>query len=247
MVAAVQSAVRALFADEAKAAGVTPAAPAAPSPGPGAQAAPMPTPVVTYSALPYRRWILGGRLAFATPGGDFDTDVKQSDYIGGQGVFQLEGLYRLTERVGLGGYLSYGAGQPGDFFKDGCDQGLTCSISVVRLGVDVTYEFADPRAKVVPWVGAGLGFEVYDLSIEDDVGGKITASANGFEPLHLQAGIDARFGGQIRLGAFGMFGIARYSSGEVDFTDIGLGSGSGKMDGTTHSYGTFGLRAAVEL
>jgi hypothetical protein len=240
MVAAVQNAVRALFANEAKAAGVAPAA-AAPPAGPAAQSAPPAAPVVTYSGPPFRRWLFGLRIGYARPAGDLDAVSKQADWVKPHGMFQLEAAYKLSPRLSLGASLSYGGASTGSELKGICAAaGLTCDPSVVRLALDANYDFTAPEAQFVPWVNAGIGFESLIVTVN---GGAGSISASGFEPFHGSLGVDLR-AGKLRIGPYAMWSVARYSTLEVK---IGSSTTSGSLDGKAHSYGSFGLRAALEL
>ena len=94
-----------------------------------------------------QQWQLGVRLGYAPAMGNAyeskldGTAAKMSDGVKAMIPIQLDAGYRITPELTLGAYFSYGFAQLGGSAKDTCDQnGLDCSASDYRLGVQATYQ-----------------------------------------------------------------------------------------------------------
>lgn len=183
---------------------------------------------------------LGLRIGFAPAMGDAAKDSPMSDGIKSQVPVQLDALYRLNKDVGLGAYFSYGFGQVASACKEG---GVTCSANVIRVGLEGTYTLSQVQFALVPWVGAGLGWE--RGAIKEELGGqKQDTSFTGYE-LNLQAGGDYKVNDQFVLGPYLMLNFARY--GNFD-TSGALGSASGSIDNKAmHEWFGFGVRGKFSL
>jgi opacity protein-like surface antigen len=146
---------------------------------------------------------VGARLGAGFALGDVGGTLPMSDWTQGQIPLQLDVLYRVTSRVRVGGYFSWGFGLPGD----ACD-GLGCSAAVTRLGVEGTYAFAG--RSFVPWVGAGIGYEWNTI----DAGAE-KASFTGFELLGLQGGADFAVSPRLSVGPYVAFSLGQYDEGAI--------------------------------
>jgi len=233
MVAAVQNAVRVLFAPEAAAAGAPVTAAAQPSA--------VPQPELQQPAGPgYRRWLLGLRLGYAQPNGDIDSTAKMADWVKPHGMFQVDLFYKFTPRFSWGGAIGYGSASTGTVLKTLCDPS-TCSPSVIRLSLDLNYDFSGPEAQFVPWVNVGVGFESLIVSFNGSTDNSVSAS--GFEPFHGGLGLDLR-AGKLRIGPYAAVSFAKYSTLEVK---VGGTTQTGTLDGKMHSFAFFGARGALEF
>lgn len=217
-------------------------APAAQSPDTGASGTEKP-----------KRFVLGLRLNLSIPAGiaegqdpdvDDDVDVKLSDYSKVQGTFWLEAGYRVLPQLMLGVYVSAGAGGMGSMLKTTCDMdGIDCSITDVRLGVQGTYDFA--LSKMVPWVGAGLGYEVLTATLEGP-GGKATLDASGAEWLLLQGGLDFA-AKQLRFGPFLSVTFSRFTNGECSGSACPETGSFDLKNPAFHEWIMLGARGTVSL
>lgn len=153
----------------------------------------------------------------------------------------------IGARIGpafVGGYLAYAFGKTGSAL----DTGTARSASDVRVGFEVLWHLG-PDRKVDPWVGLGVGYEWLNLSVTGN-GGKVYASARGFEWTNLQLGIDFVLGRNFRLGPFVMANIAEYDVGSLGLingqgTDVG--GSSDLQSKAVHAWIDIGLRFAFLL
>ncbi|MFO0582912.1 MAG: hypothetical protein U0229_11600 [Anaeromyxobacter sp.] len=246
MVPAIQRAVRLLFAPEAQAAGMPVNATLDELSGGAVQ---QPENVLAPTGPKLRKWIFGVRLALARPNGSIDGTAKMADWVKPHGAFGLDLFYKVTPHLSWGGSLSYGAGSAGPVLKQVClvDTGagtvqLTCDPAVIRLALDLNYDFTDQEAKLVPWLNAGVGFESLIVTINGSSNNSISAS--GFEPFHGGAGLDLR-AGKLRFGPYVLLSVAKYSTLEVK---VNGNTQSGSINDTkTHSLLFLGLRGAAEF
>jgi hypothetical protein len=185
---------------------------------------------------------LGARVGYAFGIGDVfaatgtDPAMGMSEWTKGQIPFQLDGLFRLSEKVAVGAYLAYGIGQAGD----SCDYpGADCTARVTRLGAQGTYTFST-GGKFVPWAGVGIGYEWNSI---EDAGDK--ATFKGWEYLNLQLGGDVKLGGKFSAGPYAMVSIGRYADVEVETSGIGLGVEI--PDKSVHAWIGLGLRGKFDL
>ena len=140
------------------------------------------------------------------------TDPYMDSVVTGNVPLWFDLGYRVTPNVLLGGYFQYGFGFPGDYIEGCGDSGVSCSLPVVRLGVQVHYH-VQPFEVVDPWFGAGIGYEWFTLSAtEDGMSGSLGLS--GFEFVNLQAGIAFGLGEKKKfaIGPFVALSLAQYSS-----------------------------------
>jgi hypothetical protein len=158
---------------------------------------------------------LGLRLGYGLPMGESQKGVDLADGITGQVPVQLDAMWRLSPNLSAGAYFAYGFGQVGDSLDDVCDgPGVDCSARDMRLGAQAAFTFAQPAAKLAPWIGAGLGWEWGTLTAEsDDADGSITFS--GFDAT-LQGGADYRLSPKFAVGPFVALSFGRYSDASGD-------------------------------
>lgn len=163
---------------------------------------------------------VGARLGYGIPFGKVHSqgngDNKMSDFVSGQIPLQLDIGYRLDPQLFLGAYFQYGIAFPG---ADDCDQnGVSCSASDVRLGIQAQYHF-NPITVDGGWIGAGLGYEWGNLSMEA-LGAEMNVQARGFEFLNLQGGYDFVVADKFRVGPFALLTIGQYGTAKVE-TPVG--------------------------
>lgn len=183
------------------------------------------------------QFTLGARVGYAPAMGDYAKDSPLKDGVKSQIPIQVDGLYKFTPQFAAGLYFSYGIGQLSSAASDECDlNGVDCSASTMRLGVQGTYSLTNVSPTFVPWLGAGLGFEW--LTQKASFGG-VSASADttGFEFLNLQGGADYKVSDAFALGPYVLFSMGQYSSFE----------GTSIPDKGVHEWLHFGIRGKFDL
>jgi hypothetical protein len=185
---------------------------------------------------------LGVRVGYASAQGDVGREVALDEWESGQIPIQAEVLVRVSRRAAVGAYASYGFGLASGDVKLLCEL-FGCSLSVVRAGVQAVYEF--PAGAMVPWIGAGVGYEWSLANFAAGRAGPRSATLHGFEWLNLQGGADWRLARRLAVGPFLMGSIAQYRSGELA-TDAGSFSGT-RSERAVHGWFQVGLRARFDL
>jgi Outer membrane protein beta-barrel domain len=155
---------------------------------------------------------LGIRFGYAIPFGNISgaPGDGMNDNFWGATPFVLEADYRVNGAVSVGGLFQYGILQIKENANTGCEDGLSCSGSVVRLGIQGIYHILVP-SRFIPWVGLGAGYEWMNIHISQG-GASASSGAHGFELLTLQAGGDFRLSPHLSIGPYASFTIARYGT-----------------------------------
>jgi hypothetical protein len=174
-----------------------------------------------------------------------------SDGIAGQIPLWLDVGYRALPELFVGAYFQYGFGFMGDLFDESCDvDGIDCSASDVRLGVQVHYHIM-PFQSVDPWVGLGLGYEWLTLGAEGG-GLETSTTARGFEFANFQAGADFLVGPKAAVGPFISFSLGQYSDASFDCSPATACGGFSGIDGdienkALHEWLVLGVRGDFVL
>ncbi len=158
---------------------------------------------------------LGARIGYGLPLGEVAEDGDLDEAIASQVPIWIDAGYRINESLFVGGYFAYGFGQLSDEIDDLCVDGVDCSLSVMRFGVQGVYNILPSTESTSPWVGLGIGYEIYGLSVEA-AGESADLSASGFEFANLQGGVDFEVANAMRVGPFLSFSLGQYSSVEAD-------------------------------
>lgn len=185
---------------------------------------------------------VGARLGYGIPLGKVhsmgDGDNALSDSISGQIPLQLDLGYRLDPQLLLGGYFQYGIAFPSD---DACDpDGVSCSASNVRLGLQAQYHF-DPITVDGAWIGGGIGYEWMTVHVE---AGGIDGSVQvrGFEFLNLQGGYDFVVADKLRVGPYALLSIGQYSGSTVE--TAGISQSNSIDEKAIHSWLMLGVKGS---
>lgn len=175
------------------------------------------------------------RTGLALPLGQaFTASGLMSDTITASVPVRLDVGYRFARHFYAGG-----AAQIATIIPNGCPSGSSCSGTDVRFGLMVAYH-ARPTRTVDPWLGAGVGYEILDVS--RSVGGSsVDISARGIEVLDLELGVDLRPTRSLRLGPVLSSSIGKYTRVAVN------GTPTADFDTATHAWVMLGFRGAFDL
>ena len=144
---------------------------------------------------------------------------------------QLDVTYDVARDFPAGLYVSWSFGRLAAAEAAACDAaGATCSVGSFRLGLQAAHLFRRDAARLVPWVGAGLGLEFVNFRHSG-------ASSNGFEgfELLLQGGAQYRLRERLSLGPYLQLSVGEYRGMD----------GHGIRDKTRHGWMGVGARATV--
>ena len=179
---------------------------------------------------------IGYGLAMGDLGGDVGEPLAMSDFQSSQIPLQLDVAYRLSEKLAVGGYFSYGFGSVGDAMDEDCRAfGVDCTASSMRAGAQVLYAFS-PGKQWNPWAGAGLGYEWNTVEAGSD-----EFVFKGWEYLNLQGGLDYKLSEQFSAGPYLMLAIGQYDEAEI------LGESGDVPEKAMHSWLSFGVRGRFDL
>jgi len=191
---------------------------------------------------------VGARLGYGIPLGEVAEGSDLSDGISGQIPIWLDVGYRPMDELMIGLYFQYGIGFIGGSFDEVCDlDGVDCSASDIRLGVQAHYHIS-PLEQLDPWIGLGVGYEWISFGAEG-MGAEITTTADGFEFLNLQAGLDISVAEHFKLGPFLSFSLGQFGSASFECTGGPACGGTGSIDGDIeekgmHQWLVIGVRGA---
>jgi hypothetical protein len=166
---------------------------------------------------------LGARVGYGVPIGkasDEGTD-DLNRVISGQVPLWID-LGVRTNRLFVGSYFQYGLGLLGDEIDEQCEDlengadaagnDAGCHVRDLRLGVQFHYHLGKPP-DADPWIGLGFGYEWVTHTAWAEVGddeASIRTTAEGFELLNLQGGVDFLLGPSAALGPFFTWTVSRY-------------------------------------
>jgi hypothetical protein len=151
--------------------------------------------------------------------------------------------YRFSPR--LWGQLFFDLA-PASAAPELCTAGVSCSASDVRLGLGVLFRLA-PRARLDPWLGAGIAVEVMNAEgLNVAQGARYEWSWFGFELPFVEAGIDLAVSDRVALGPFVSGTFARFTSESVR-PEGGATSSGGIKQRTNHGWLSAGLKATLKL
>lgn len=139
----------------------------------------------------------GFRTGFALAGGQIASGETFNPGVG-MVPFWFDVGYRLDKYFFVGGYGQFGISIQS---KSSCPAGATCHGTDFRFGGSVQAHIL-PDGKFDPWFGAGMGYEMYDIT------GSVIS---GLELVNAQVGLlykDTRFGG---VGPFAAISLGRFS------------------------------------
>ncbi|HEY3233683.1 MAG TPA: hypothetical protein VGJ84_03145 [Polyangiaceae bacterium] len=173
-------------------------------------------------------------------GGEIRPAMSQmNDEIAGQVPLWFDVGARIRSNFMVAAAFRYGFGVAGNNLA--CGGGWRCSTHDIGLGVEFLYHFR-PLEVVDPWIGAGLGYEWWSVTIGG--AGVITSGARGFEFLNVQGGVGFALGvPSARFGPFLSLSVGQFDSISVECTGACSVSGGGDVQNKTmHQWLIFGVR-----
>ncbi len=178
---------------------------------------------------------VGLRGGFAIPGGQAKS-VALGDVVKYVVPIGLDVGYYLRPNLYLGAYFLYGFAGTSTSSQDACPSGTdtSCSAVAYKWGLVAEYAFRHKRSWS-PWVRGGIGFDVINLTANDNTHATVQSSSLfGVEWAVLSGGLDFKPGYFYGLGPYGEFALGDYGK-----------KGGGIAD--PHFFATFGLRARTGL
>lgn len=185
------------------------------------------------------------RVGYAVPFGDVDGDSGDSlsGTFSGAVPFVVEAGYRFDRHFTLGPYFQYALAQVKDGAGGLCGNGVDCSGSIIRLGLEGLYHL-DLGSAFIPWFGLGVGYEWMNIDVSAG-NNHASASAHGWEFLTLQLGGDIYVAPQFAVGPFISFSIARYGRASGSFGNTTTSSDISNP--AVHEWLEFGARFSFGL
>ncbi len=168
------------------------------------------------------------------------TNDKLSDSIKGEIPLWLDAGYRFSPQLYVGLSFQYAFGFVPS--NSECTQGVSCSVSDLRLGANVLYHLTPDQPADV-WVGLGVGYEWLELSASG-AGISVSGSGSGFEFANLQAGVDIATTPSFALGPFASFSLGQYRS--FSLSGAGRSMDQDITDKSLHEWLLFGVRGVSD-
>jgi opacity protein-like surface antigen len=178
---------------------------------------------------------IGLRTGMALPVGDaFVSSGPLTDTIRAYVPLRLDLGYRIARHFYVGADVQLAALVPNN-----CPSGASCSGHDIRFGALVAYHLL-PSEKVDPWIAAGMGFEMLNIS-RSSGGANVDFSARGLELLDVELGADIRPNASLRLGPVLSSSIGRFARVSVN------GASTADFDTALHAWVMLGFRGAFDL
>ncbi len=179
---------------------------------------------------------LGLRVGYAATSGDAVSDNPMKESIKSQVPVQLDVGYHLHSQLSLGGFVALGLAQVGA----GCSE-ASCLGHVLRFGVQGTWHFWQ-RGVVLPWFGAGLGYEWSRYTLERS-GSRLEVNMRGVEFFNAQGGFGYVVSDKLSVGPFAQVSLGHYNALSVA-SPLGDSFGT-PPSGSVHAFFTCGLRVSM--
>lgn len=193
-----------------------------------------------------RGFQLAMRTGAAVPVGELRTDFKMSDALGVQLPFLLDVGWKPLAPLFVGVYLGAAVGGATGVVERQCTSvGLSCTGLGFRGGLQVSYQFL-PAARVGPWIGYGIGYEIGGSSGSNG-DRSISNSYRGFEWAHLLGGADIRLTEYFGIGPFLDVALGQYDRAKSEAEDGGRVTALGGTieDKAFHAWFIFGVRVVM--
>jgi hypothetical protein len=198
------------------------------------------------AVAPYGGLELGLRLGVGFPAGKVGSgpglaNSNLSDTVDAMIPLAVDAGYRFNDTFYLGLSGQFGFGFVNTDSNPICTQGLDCSVTVTRIGLNLHLHLA-PGQSFDPWLGVGVGYEWFDVSVSaGGASGGLTAS--GYEFANFQLGGDIAATPNCALGPFLSVSLGEYgniSTSGAYQTDQAL------VDKNLHAWIVFGVRLVFD-
>lgn len=139
----------------------------------------------------------------------FKTGMSLDYWITGQVPVSLELGYRFDRHLVIGFAGQYGFGFVNQDHTVPCNNGVSCSASVTRIGLEATWNLL-PKVRLGPWIGLGVGYEWFTTEQSGRI--NAVATARGPEYAALRGGADIAIGRELNVGPFFNLSFGRYEN-----------------------------------
>ena len=182
---------------------------------------------------------IGLSVGYAVPIGEAVGGDALSNTVSGAIPLQLDLGWRFSPYWYLGAFFQYSIGLTSSALSSQCSaNGVSCGVSDLQFGVDATYTFL-PYGGVLPYVGLGLGWEIFSVNVSGNGSGSLTLS--GFQFARILAGVDFRVASAFRVGPFVNFSLGQFSSASSPVQNL-------TIDVTSlHEWLQFGVKGTFDL
>jgi hypothetical protein len=173
-------------------------------------------------------------------------------YVSGEIPLWVDVGYRLTPHVYAGAYFHYDVAVPnngtlcgGEVYGYPLGNLSDCSGSDVVFGVEARYHLS-PTRRVDPWLGAGLGYEIFSFHETFYVANEAAPLSLGVSGVlaHLEMGADYKVTSGLGIGPFAVLGLGMFTSCSFDWDNT---TGCSLPNPGLHELLTFGLRGDYVL
>jgi hypothetical protein len=152
--------------------------------------------------------------------------------------------YRVGPTVSFGAFFQYGFGvlnTSSNGSDAGCKtSGVSCSASDLTFGADFAVHLS-PDGSLDPWLSAGIGYEVTNISVASTSKSTYKGSYSGIQLINLQAGVDYKVLRRLGVGPVIIFSLDEYLSCSESGTSCSV------PDKAAHEWLTFGLRGVFDI
>ena len=187
-----------------------------------------------------------GRVGASLPFGDAyrtstGAPVGMAENSTGSIPFQLDVGVTLARHSFIGAYGQYRIG----LLKSGaCPEGLSCSATGFRTGVEFLYSFATARSGLGAWVGIGSGWE-WATERGTSAAGSATLTLSGWEFFQAQVGFDLWMTNVTRMGYYVAGSLGQYSQARL--SENGVVSSFAVPERALHGWVEMGFKATFDL
>jgi hypothetical protein len=172
------------------------------------------------------------RLGYEGSSGSATKGTSISEVAAAEYPLQLDASWRFGPHFSMGVYYGFAIGRLSRAIADRCDAlGASCSMWSMRAGIRGEYTFAETSRRLVPWIGAGSGWEWVRERVSHPTDSS-SQTVSGWEMLSLEGGADLKLAPKLWAGPY-----LGYRFGEY-----GRLNGSSIANQAFHSWLGVGLR-----
>jgi hypothetical protein len=150
---------------------------------------------------------IAGRVGYGIPLGDITSGIAVKGIMSGNLPLGLELGYRINHRWFAGAFLHYGLAQVKD-----CSAGSSCSGFDLRTGIEGQYHLLPRERAFDPWLGLGIGYEIFQTTTDSGAGVSTTLDARGIDFAELSGGFDYRLSDGVAIGPWLNVSVGQFST-----------------------------------